>query len=125
MPLPWGGTHPPFGFSPDGVAPWMPQPEDWAAYAVETEERDPGSMLSLYRAALRLRRGLNGDESFAWLDSGPDAICFRRGEGFVSVTNFSSTPLALPEHDEVLLSSTGLVNDRLAPDSTAWLRTQH
>ncbi|MDQ1725525.1 MAG: alpha-glucosidase, partial [Frankiaceae bacterium] len=27
VPLPWSGEHPPFGFSPDGTEPWLPQPE--------------------------------------------------------------------------------------------------
>ena len=36
--------------------PWLPQPAGWAALTVEAETGDPGSMLELYRTALRLRR---------------------------------------------------------------------
>ncbi|MCU1411110.1 MAG: alpha-glucosidase [Rhodoglobus sp.] len=126
VPLPWAGDHPPFGFSAGtDVQPWLPQPEDWGRYTVDAEAADPGSMLSLYRAALTIRRTLDGDESFRWLDSAPDVLCFARGGGFVSVTNLSDRPIDLPEHEEFLLGSTELVNGQLAPDSTAWLRAQH
>src|SRR5699024_8711471 len=30
IPMPWSGNRPPYGFAPDGVAPWLPQP-DWFA----------------------------------------------------------------------------------------------
>jgi alpha-glucosidase len=125
VPLPWSGELPPFGFSSAPGQPWLPQPAAWSAYTVEREAADPSSMLSLYRSALAIRRRLEGDESFAWLDSAPEVLCFARGGGFVSVTNLSSRPIDLPPHEELLLTSTELVGGRLAPDSTAWLRTQH
>jgi len=47
VPLPWSGTRPPYGFSPEGSAadPWLPQPDDWAGLTAEAETGDPGSML--------------------------------------------------------------------------------
>ena len=42
------------GFS--RVAPWLPVTADHAARNVESQRRDPGSMLTLYRELLRLRR---------------------------------------------------------------------
>jgi len=42
------------GFS--GARPWLPVADDFATINVEVERRDPGSMLSLYRALLALRR---------------------------------------------------------------------
>ncbi len=58
VPLPWSGTEPPFGFSPAGAGaePWLPQPKDWRELTVSAESADGGSMLSLYREALRIRR---------------------------------------------------------------------
>jgi alpha-glucosidase len=131
VPLPWSGRHPPFGFSSDAEAsprqPWLPQPASWAAYTVEAQLEDPRSMLSLYRRALAVRREHDalGDGPFAWFDLGADALAFRRGDRFLSVTNFGKAPLALPERTELILASSPLVDGELATDSTAWLRPQH
>ena len=128
VPLPWSGTRPPYGFSPlPSTGSWLPQPDGWAKYTVEAQEHDPLSMLALYRAALRIRRqtAALGDGTLEWLPSEPDVLVFTRGDGFVNVTNLSGRPIDLPEHEDLLLSSTELVGPtgRLAPDSTAWLRT--
>ena len=125
VPLPWRGTEAPFGFSPAGAsaAPWLPQPADWTALTVQAQEADPGSMLWLYRQALRLRRRESalGDGPLTWLDGDPQVLAFRRGETFVSITNLGGVPVALPDHDSILLASTALVGGLLPPDSTAWL----
>jgi alpha-glucosidase len=129
VPLPWSGALPPFGFSPagDGATPWLPQPESWAALTVEAQESDPHSMLALYRAALRFRRedGELGDGPFSWIPAAPTTLAFTRGPNFLSITNFADQPLALPEGAELLLGSEELVDGKLPPDSTAWLRPQH
>lgn len=128
VPLPWSGARAPFGFSSPHATgtPWLPQPDDWARYTVEAEEADPGSMLSLYRAALRIRKSdaALGDGAFAWLALGPEALAFRRGDDFVSVTSFDA-PVELPPHREVLLASSEVADGVLPPNSTAWLRPQH
>ncbi len=64
VPLPWRGASAPFGFSPAGSSdrdgavadPWLPQPAEWAGLTVQAQEADPGSMLWLYRQALRIRK---------------------------------------------------------------------
>jgi len=131
VPLPWSGDSAPFGFSPADArgTPWLPQPEDWSRYTVESEAADPRSMLTLYRDALRLRRTepALGDGPMSWLDLGPDALAFTRGPtspgGFASVTNFADHAIALPTGCEVLVASEELTSDgELPPDSTAWLR---
>ena len=140
VPLPWRGTHEPFGFSPaeaslrpaqgalrpaqgSVAAPWLPQPAEWAALTVQAQEADPGSMLWLYRQALRIRKRERslGDGSLAWLESEPDVLVFARGDDFVNVTNLGDHPVALPDHQSILLASTPLVGGRLPSDSTAWL----
>ncbi|WP_329179517.1 glycoside hydrolase family 13 protein [Streptomyces sp. NBC_01477] len=127
VPLPWAGSAAPFGFSPAGTTaePWLPQPADWADRTAEAQSADPDSMLSLYRAALRLRRaepGL-GDGTFSWLESAPGVLAFRRSPGFVCVLNLADVPAELPEHTEVLLTSGPLAEGRLPADTAAWLRT--
>ena len=129
VPLPWSGTDAPFGFSPDHAQarPWLPQPESWREFTVEHESRDPRSMLSLYRAALAIRRSdpALGDGPFEWVDLGPGALAFRRGDGFVSITNFADQALELPHEADLVLASEELADGRLPPDSTAWLRPRH
>ncbi|WP_022889454.1 glycoside hydrolase family 13 protein [Agromyces italicus] len=129
VPLPWRGAATPFGFSPDGAghaasaAPWLPQPPEWAELTVQAQEADPGSMLWLYRQALRIRKRERslGDGPMTWMPSEPGVLAFSRGEDVVCVTNFGAEPVALPDHDRILISSAPLVGGLLAHDSTAWL----
>jgi alpha-glucosidase len=134
VPLPWSGTEPPYGFTPEGAssAPWLPQPSDWADLTVDAEAGNSGSMLSLYRTALSIRRShpALGDGELTWLEGdgfGPESgvLAFSRGLGFVSVTNLSGAPVELPSYTRLLLASTPLEDGLLPSDSTAWLRTQH
>ena len=97
VPLPWSGNEAPFGFSPAGstAETWLRQPSSWAARTVEAQHDDPASMLSLYRAALRLRRDdrdLHG-ETMRWLDAPDGVLAFARGARFVAVTNLSPDPV--------------------------------
>jgi len=145
VPLPWSGDAPPYGFSPPGAAESpLPQPTDWAGYAVDAQAGDSTSTLELYRAALHHRRDdpdLAGDD-FRWLDldaaGGPSSaggadtpsdqdwdhvLAFARGERFACVVNLATGPVDLPAHEHVSLSSHPLDGDgRLAPDTAAWLR---
>lgn len=122
VPLPWSGDRPPFGFSPDDVEPWLPQPAGWAELTVAAQERDPASMLALHRRALALRRTTPGlaDAPVRWLDADPEVLAFRRGS-FGCVVNLGPEPTALPPHSAVLLSSAPLRAGRLGPDDAVWL----
>ncbi|MEO0049151.1 MAG: hypothetical protein RL556_483, partial [Actinomycetota bacterium] len=66
VPLPWTATGSSFGFGPGGSH--LPQPEWFAKYAVEVEDKDPGSTLNLYRKALKLRKGLVTAEEIKWVN---------------------------------------------------------
>ncbi|HEX3816550.1 MAG TPA: glycoside hydrolase family 13 protein [Mycobacteriales bacterium] len=123
VPLPWSGGEPPYGFSTG--QPWLPQPKSWAALTAEVEAGEPGSMLELYRAALRIRRGQDGlgDGSLRWLDSAPNVLAFAREPGFCCVVNLSAGAVDLPPHSAILLTSGELVDGRLPSDHAAWLRT--
>jgi alpha-glucosidase len=126
VPLPWSGQAPPFGFSPPGSAPpWLPQPAQWASTTVEAQKGDPSSMLTLYREALRHHRiqpGL-GDGPLTWVDAPADVLSFSRGDGFGCMVNLSSTPAALPDGAEVILTSGALADGQLPSDTAVWLRT--
>jgi alpha-glucosidase len=124
IPIPWSGEAPPYGFSPNGAHSWLEQPADWAQLTVESESRDAGSMLSLYRAGLRLRREAPWDEAstITWLPSTDNVLAFARGELFVCVVNFGPEPIQLPPGHDVLISSNDLEGGAVAQDTTVWLR---
>ena len=129
VPLPWSGEAAPFGFSPEGAlaSPWLRQPDGWRQRTVEAQRLDPGSMLSLYRAALAIRRvhpGL-GDGPMRWLEAGPGVLAYIRGECLAVVTNLSAEPIALPVAGELLLASADLEGGRLPPDASAWIGIDH
>ncbi|WP_284747881.1 glycoside hydrolase family 13 protein [Amycolatopsis sp. RTGN1] len=120
--LPWTSTGVSFGFG--DCAPPLPQPAWFADFSVERERDDPASTLSFYRRALRLRRELIQDETLEWLELGPDIVGFRRGGGWIAVTNFGPRPRPLPAGDVLLLSGEPLDTPGLLPaDTTAWLRS--
>ncbi|MCZ7429568.1 glycoside hydrolase family 13 protein [Micromonospora sp. WMMA1949] len=128
VPLPWQGDTPPFGFSPDGAAtaPWLPQPADWKDRTVRAQTGDPHSMLELYRAALALRRTepALGDGTLTWLPAPDGVLAFAREPGFTCLVNLGGAAVPLPAHDELLLASGPLDDDRLPPDTAVWLRTR-
>ena len=128
VPLPWAGIESPFGFSPAGAAsePWLPQPSHWAERTVEAEQRDPDSMLSLYRRMLAIRRGdpLFGACDLRWLPSPEQVLALARGPRFICMVNLSSAPIALPTDCSLLLASADLAGGLLPSDAAAWLRTE-
>ena len=126
VPLPWQAGAPGFGFGPaDGTPPWLPQPDAWRQLAADAQAGDEGSMLALYRDALRIRRGrpyLAGD-GLEWLEAPAGVLAFSRGASFSCVLNLSAEPIPLPPHDELLLTSAPLDSGGLPADTAAWLRT--
>ncbi|WP_027347052.1 glycoside hydrolase family 13 protein [Hamadaea tsunoensis] len=123
VPLPWSGDAPPFGFGPAGSTPWLPQPPGWAALTAEAEADDPGSTLSLYRSALRIRHAepdLLG-EDMEWLPSSGNVLAYRRGR-IGCMINFADPPVPLPVGAQVLLTSEPVDGDLLPTDVAAWFR---
>ncbi|MFJ9062054.1 glycoside hydrolase family 13 protein [Streptomyces sp. NPDC102409] len=131
VPLPWTAGEPYAGFG-STAEPWLPQPDSWSSYAADEQAGDPGSMLTLYREALGLRRGEPGfaaapdetaDGRLNWLPSPPGVLAFERNHGLICVVNLSGSPAPLPDHDEILLTSAPLDPSGLLPDDTAaWVR---
>ncbi len=125
VPVPWSGNKPPYGFSPDDSAqPWLPQPTRWGPLTVQAQTGDPGSMLELYRAALRIRRESPalGEGTLRWVSLTPGALSFERDPGFLCIVNISAQPIALPDAAEVLLASGPLPRERELPEDTAvWM----
>ena len=119
VPLPWSGAGPSFGFGPGPAH--LPQPAWMAGYAVSEQDDDPGSTLSFYRQALRLRRTLLAGEDLQWRDTGrPDVLRFARHEGWEVVTNFGASDVPL-DGAEVLLSSGPLRAGVVPAETTVWV----
>ena len=94
-PMQWDDT-PNAGFTPIGVSPWLPLPEDYSKLNVRTQEQNPTSMLRLYQALTSLRRAelalcvgdyspidVEDDRIFAYCRS------FNGTDSFMVVLNFS------------------------------------
>jgi alpha-glucosidase len=142
VPIPWSGRSPSFGFGP-GPASWLPQPAEWARLTMDRQAHDPGSMLTLYRQALRLRRTTSalGDGTLTWLPSADAVLAFRREPGFVCVLNLGDEPAAVPDAAKgarLLLASgdigsgdisggdiSGGDDATLPGATTAWYTTRH
>lgn len=125
VPVPWSGDSAPFGFGPGDGQPWLPQPDWFVRFTAEREDKDPDSMLNLYRSALRIRRAepALGDGPLTWLDVPPGALGFVRDPGFACLLNVDAAPFALPEGAEVVLTSAPLTEDgELPQDTAAWIR---
>ncbi|MES2210290.1 MAG: glycoside hydrolase family 13 protein [Chloroflexota bacterium] len=123
VPLPWEGEAPPFGFGPEGSVAWLPQPAAWRTMTAEAQSRDDDSMLALYRAALRIRRGSAGfrDDRCAWLASPAGTLLFGRGDGILCAVNVSADALPLPPGLEWLIGSVARTTF-LPPNAAAWYR---
>lgn len=125
IPLPWDGAEPPYGFS-TGRVTWLPQPAGWASRAASAQAADAGSVLSLYRRALRIRREhpALGDGSMEWHRSDHGVLSFSRLPGFHCVVNVSGAPQPVPPGCDVLLASGPLAaGGMIPPDTSVWLST--
>ncbi len=117
VPLPWEMGNASNGFSQTGKA-WLPQPESYAALARDQQVEKPGSTLTMYQQALKLRGELKlGEGSFDWVSKN-DVLSYQNGNVRV-VHNFSNQPVKLD--GELLLSSMPLAAGHLLPNDTAWV----
>jgi alpha-glucosidase len=122
VPLPWEADAPAFGFNDTGLS-WLPQPAEWATYARDVEEVDPGSTLALYKRLLAARREHGfGTGSLVWEDAGADAVAFRRGDVHV-VANLGTEPIELPANAVVMLQSQPFEGAAIPVDTAVWYTT--
>lgn len=134
VPIPWVQDAPAFGFSPTGQS-WLPQPEEFGPLAVDQQQGVDGSVLEMYREALRLRRelrlGVQGEtHGVRFEEAAPQGVLIMdRGEIRV-VVNTTAAPVALAEvtggaEYEVLLRSMPVEagnEEQVAADSVLWLQ---
>jgi alpha-glucosidase len=91
--------------------PWLPV-VDPAQRNVADQERDPSSLLALYRATIALRPELAGDACF--VDAAPDVVAYERGEHLIAI-NVAADARPAPPAGEVLLHTHGAREARLGP----------
>jgi len=91
-------------------------------FAVAAEATDRDSTLAFYRRALELRRALQPDEAFEWLQTDDPVVGFRRADGWASFTNFGSEAVARPAGTVIIASAELLQPAALPADTTVWLR---
>jgi len=97
-PMQWTG-EPTGGFTTG--SPWLPL-VDPAASNVEAQRDDPGSMLSLVRKLIALRRTLG--PGLRLLDAAPGVLAYERGEHTIAV-NTTGDPLEAPAEGPVVLET--------------------
>ncbi|HYC96284.1 MAG TPA: alpha-amylase family glycosyl hydrolase [Sphingomicrobium sp.] len=120
-PMAWDSA-PNGGFSTG--QPWLPLHDDWPTRNVSTQEDDPGSMLSLYRRLLRLRRAEPAlSIGSIQLDQGSEhVLAYRRRYGGAQLQillNLSGTERQWPQGAQsgaVLMSTLG------SQPAEGWLR---
>ena len=117
VPIPWSGEAPPYGFGPGAGQPWIPQPTDWAALAVDAQRGGPDSTLEFYRSALDARRRwAAGDGVEVTVDD--DVLTVQRGDLTVVV---NCGDRAVPAPVGRVLVASGPVGDTLPPDTAVWV----
>jgi len=123
VPLPWTAEGSSFGFGDDGAH--LPQPAWFADFAVDVQQRVPGTTLSMYQKALAIRKSLQADEELEWVDAGrDDVLAFRRPNGWTVVTNFGSEPYGFQSDDVALVSGPIFQMDGVVTvpgETTVWL----
>lgn len=120
VPIPWKESGKSFGFGSNGS--WLPQPQGWGRFSVESQTGAAASTLEMYRSALAIRSGLvNDDESVRWLGAPPGVISFQSGDELVCLVNFGDDPVPAPE-GEALIESGPLVDGQVPTDTAVWIR---
>jgi alpha-glucosidase len=119
-PMQWSGTEKHAGFS--GETPWLPLGRDWRERNVADNQKDPDSLLHLYRSLIRLRKEKTALQHGTWhplADGEKQVIAYQRITAEEKITvalNFSGrrNSLLLPDDDpRKLLLSTGNRNEPL------------
>ena len=122
IPLPWEPEGESSGFSESGKS-WLPQPASYKDLSRSLQEKDPGSTLALYKAALSLRKQLGlGEGSFGWLVEhlGPETLGYENS-GVQVIYNFGAQPIDLSSF-EVLISSEPLSGKQLVTNQCVWVK---
>lgn len=106
-PMAWD-TSPNAGFSK--IEPWLPLHSDWPVRNVAAQNGAPGSMLTLYRSLLSLRRAHAALSvgAFELCDAPGGVLAYARAHGvsrLVILLNLTATEIAIDWAGDILLST--------------------
>lgn len=123
VPLPWKAKAPAYGFGPaDSTNTWLPQPDSFARYAIDVEEKDPFSTLALYRRVLKLRQWYDlGNGDVEWLEGPNEDVLMFRNKDIIAVINMGEQTVPLPELQIVAQSLPEIMNGLLPGNSAVWM----
>ena len=128
VPMPWKQKSPSFGFSATGKS-WLPQPDTYGEYAVDRQEADTTSTLSLYKYLLELRRLYSlGQGTIKWISTLYSNVIVARNGDLIMAINMGNMPVALPLSGNVIVRSTSesvqpnLFFKRLPANSAMWVK---
>ena len=131
VPLPWSSNPDgAFGFSSNNLLTpdqaWLPQSPWWGTFSVDSQDGVETSTLSMYRAALAIRKAEEGlgDGQMEWIAAGKDVVAFERPGDFACYINFGSD-IELPSNSQILLASGPVHAHTLPTDTAAWIRLIH
>lgn len=126
VPLPWSMASSSFGFNTTGKS-WLPQPAWWGKFSVAVERNDSNSFLSLYRAAIALRKEVLAKSSYSykWGSENDTRILHLIRGSIHMIINFSQEDVALPENARILLISDTPSTQKIKivrPECAVWFR---
>ncbi|MCM2970920.1 glycoside hydrolase family 13 protein [Larsenimonas suaedae] len=121
VPLPWNASQPAFGFG--GEQTWLPQPENYARYAVDAQLDQSDSTLALYRTLLAQRaEHALGRGRIVWNETGRSDVLSLTNGAITVVLNLSDRDVERPEGDVIVESIPGIGNGQVVPaNSAVWL----
>lgn len=123
VPIPWKAKAPAYGFGPDNSAhTWLPQPDSFARYAIDVEEKDPLSTLALYRRVLKLRQWYDlGNGEVEWLDAPHKDVLMFRNRDVIAVINMGDQTVPLPDLQILAQSQPETMDGLLPGNSAVWM----
>ncbi|WP_426594227.1 glycoside hydrolase family 13 protein [Cellulomonas sp. McL0617] len=122
VPLPWRHDAPGYGFGSPGHEPWLPQPAEYAALAVDVQAADPHSTLALYRHLIALRRehGL-GRAQLLDARADEDGVLRVRTSAVEIVVTMGAAPARVDGTVIAASAPDAVSGGLLRPDAAVWL----
>lgn len=118
IPLPWNYSQN-FGFTT--AEPHLPMPEWFKKYTIAKQQINPKSFLNFYRNIIKIRKTLNFDTIFEWIENADNNVLhFRRKQDWYNITNMNNISIPMPAHKKIIYSSRTIKNNMIPANTTVW-----